>query len=41
VVRRRASICPAAERYRQERCSCALGEAEEEDAFDLACGTAL
>jgi hypothetical protein len=37
----RASIRPAAERYRQESCSCALGEAEEEEAFDLACGSAL
>jgi hypothetical protein len=41
VVRRKASICPATERYRQESCSYALGEAEEEDAFDLACGSAL
>jgi hypothetical protein len=41
VVRRRASLCPAAEGYRQESCSGALGEADEEEAFDLACGSAL
>jgi hypothetical protein len=41
VVGKRVSICPAAERYRQDSCSCALGEAEAEDAFDLACGSVL
>jgi hypothetical protein len=41
MVTTKASICPAAERYRQDGWSCALGEAEEEEAFDLVCGSAL